>query len=153
MISALDIAIYVIGKYWKVGQPITNLKLQKIMYYIQGYSFRLLRGELYSEKIYRWPYGPVVPEVYFYFNEYRNNSLPEPSYDQFQDAIDAIKSDKIALEIIDRIIEASYSLSAAQMVAKTHGEAPWREAKDGGIIGRGIIADYFNFHDPLRVDI
>ena len=46
------------------GDYISNLKLQKLLYYSQG-CFLALRDEpLFDSPIEAWTYGPVVPEVY-----------------------------------------------------------------------------------------
>ena len=63
MYAAHDVATYIISEYWKRGEIITNLKLQKILYYIQGYAYRFCNMAAFSEDIYKWPYGPVVPDV------------------------------------------------------------------------------------------
>ncbi|SQB99591.1 Panacea domain-containing protein [Helicobacter fennelliae] len=48
------------------GDTITNLKVQKLLYYAQAYSLLYYNKPLFNEKIEAWPHGPVVKEV---FNE------------------------------------------------------------------------------------
>lgn len=36
MYDALTIAMYIIDKCFKEGEPVTNLRLQKLLYFIQG---------------------------------------------------------------------------------------------------------------------
>ena len=63
MYLALEIAKYIIDKCTKDNCPISNLQLQKILYYIQR-EF-LQQGEIaFPEEIEAWQFGPVVPEVY-----------------------------------------------------------------------------------------
>jgi uncharacterized phage-associated protein len=63
MYSALTIAKYIIDKCTEENSPISNLQLQKILYYIQR-EF-LQQGErAFPEEIEAWQFGPVVPEVY-----------------------------------------------------------------------------------------
>ena len=47
--SALNIAKYVVTFCFKRGNPISNLQLQKILYYIQGYSLALRDEEAFDE--------------------------------------------------------------------------------------------------------
>lgn len=63
MYLALNMAKYIIDKCTKDKCPISNLQLQKILYYIQR-EF-LQQGTIaFSENIEAWQFGPVVPEVY-----------------------------------------------------------------------------------------
>src|SRR5205823_14692025 len=49
--------------------PLTNLRLQKLLYYAQAWSLVLRESELFPEEIEAWRWGPVVPAVY--------NKLPD----------------------------------------------------------------------------
>src|SRR5258708_40323860 len=44
--------------------PLTNLRLQKLLYYAQAWSLVLRESELFPEEIQAWRWGPVVPAVY-----------------------------------------------------------------------------------------
>lgn len=63
MYSALNIAKYIIDKCTKARYPISNLQLQKILYYIQR-EFLRQGTNAFPEEIEAWQFGPVVPEVY-----------------------------------------------------------------------------------------
>ena len=67
MYAALDIARYII-KYCKDnGYSISNLKLQKLLYFVQAQFLVTYNGRpAFEEKIEAWDFGPVVPEVYHY---------------------------------------------------------------------------------------
>lgn len=152
MYTASDVAKYVVYKYWQNGKTITNLKLQKILYYIQGYSFKHCSEAAYAEDIYRWPYGPVVPDVYYEYNHFRANPISEPDSDDMFAVLQNLKRDKALLSVVDRVVEASYPHTAADLVDKTHSEAPWIETKDSEVIMPTLIATYFNAHDPLKIE-
>ena len=151
MRAASDIAKYIIYKYWQEGKNITNLKLQKILYYVQGYSFFCCNEPAYEEDIYRWPYGPVVPDVYFEYNRFRANSLPEPDNDEVTLITREMKRDTAFLSVVDSVVQASYRYDAGELVDKTHEEAPWKETKDSEIIKQSLIEKYFNAYDPLGI--
>ena len=63
MYSAMQIAKYTINKCTTEGHPISNLQLQKILYYIQR---ELLQSGIdgFEDEIQAWQFGPVVPKVY-----------------------------------------------------------------------------------------
>ena len=63
MYSALEIAKYFMNKCTVDRQPISNLQLQKILYYIQR-SFLRTGTIAFSDEIEAWQIGPVVREVY-----------------------------------------------------------------------------------------
>lgn len=95
--KAIDIAKYVVNKCTIEDYPISNLQLQKILYYIQK-DFLKLDMEAFSDEIEAWQFGPVVPEVYYYFCGF--GSLPislEFSIDvcnDFKDIINPIVEEK-----------------------------------------------------------
>lgn len=63
MYSAMDIAKYIIDKCTCDKCPISNLQLQKILYYIQR-EFLQHGMAAFPEEIEAWQFGPVVPDVY-----------------------------------------------------------------------------------------
>ena len=61
--KAMDIAKYIINKCTVDNHPISNLQLQKILYYVQK-KF-LDNGRIaFDDEFEAWQFGPVVPEVY-----------------------------------------------------------------------------------------
>ena len=57
------------------GDSITNLKLQKLLYYMQGYYLAVFGKPLFEEDIEAWQYGPVVPKSYDKFSTYGKGVL------------------------------------------------------------------------------
>ena len=64
------------------GEGISNLKLQKIMYYAQALHLALFDQELFEDKIEAWKYGPVISDMYHEFKIYKDNPLPSNALDQ-----------------------------------------------------------------------
>lgn len=109
MYKAIDLANYIVGKCIKDNIPITNLQLQRILYIVQK-DF-LKRGyRAFSDDIEAWEFGPVVPNVYFYFCGF--GAMP---ISLFRDAMPNLTSNK---NIIDSIIETKRGLT------------PWVMAKE-----------------------
>lgn len=151
MYAAHDVATYVISEYWKQGNTITNLKLQKILYYIQGYTYKFCNTASFDEEIYRWPYGPVVPDVYFRYNYRHAMPLELPAENESAFARSQLKNDLTLFNTIEKVIRASVKYSASDLVNKTHQEAPWCKATDNAIISNQSIAEYFYKNDPLEI--
>ena len=148
--NAIDIARYIVQKNADIDKPITNLKLQKILYYVQGYSFRQLEEAAFSDPIYRWPYGPVVPSVYFSYNANRANEIYDMD-DASAEPIRVIRAFDGLKALIDSVDEACRDKSSTQLVSMTHQERPWAETSDSKEIKESLIRTYFERHDPLKL--
>ena len=82
------------------GDYISNLKLQKLLYYSQG-CFLALRDEpLFDSPIEAWTYGPVVPEVYHLYKSYGSSAI---------DSSDIIFDTDLILPEDRNILEEVYS--------------------------------------------
>lgn len=46
------------------GEYMTNLKLQKLLYFAQGFSYAINNKPLFKEELQAWQHGPVVPSIY-----------------------------------------------------------------------------------------
>jgi Uncharacterized phage-associated protein len=58
-----------------VGDIISNLKLQKLLYYVQGFALAMYDKPLFDEDIEAWMYGPVVPCVYQEYKEFGSGAI------------------------------------------------------------------------------
>ena len=62
----MDLSKYIVSKCVRDNFHISNMQLQKILYYIQKDFLRC--GELAFDAAFEaWAFGAVVPEVYYYF--------------------------------------------------------------------------------------
>jgi len=70
-----DVAHYFLELEGDAGE-ISNLKLQKLVYYAQGFSLALRGQPLFDAAIEAWMHGPVVPGLYRRFRDYGSNPIP-----------------------------------------------------------------------------
>jgi uncharacterized phage-associated protein len=107
----------------KHGDPISNLKLQKLLYYTHGWFLALNDRLLFSEPIEAWIRGPVVRSVWQEFNGYAWKPIvrrvSEPTLST------------LVLDHIDEVMFAYGDHSAYQLEELTHRETPWLKARDG----------------------
>ena len=75
MIDVLTVAKYVINSSLRQGKPVTNLKLQSILYYIQGECLAELSLPAFEDEIYTWKCGVNVHKVYFEFASYASEPI------------------------------------------------------------------------------
>jgi uncharacterized phage-associated protein len=101
------------------GDFLSNLKIQKLLYYAQGFNLALNGVPLFEEKIVAWQYGPVVEEVYQELKNY-NGLIP-----QFDDQDDSYLTE-IEIELLKEVYDVYGQFSATKLVEMTHNEMPWK---------------------------
>ncbi len=139
MYQANDVAQYFINhSYNGELDDVTNLKLQKLLYYAQGYSLALLDRPLFDEDIEHWEHGTVVPCVYHEYKQYTNQIIP--SNPKFDMTIFSTNSKKILEMVCYRY--AKYSAWALRNM--THKETPWLESKPKQVISKESIKEFFS---------
>ena len=77
MHKVMDVACEIVKLANRNNIPISNLKLQKILYFVQGYSFCVFNQPFFREDMEAWDFGPVVPIVYTNYQKYGANFLPD----------------------------------------------------------------------------
>lgn len=101
---------------------VSNLKLQKILYFIQA-KFLVEKNTLcFSEKIEAWTFGPVIPEVHQQYKIFGNAHIPCVDV---QDDFKISEQDKAS---IDNMIDKCAKFTASQLVEITHRQTPWKKA-------------------------
>lgn len=74
MCKCTDVAKYFLSLQGNdAGDAISNMKLQKLLYYAQGFALALLDKPLFDEDFEAWAHGPVLRCIY---NKYKNDSNP-----------------------------------------------------------------------------
>jgi uncharacterized phage-associated protein len=131
--DAIKIAEYIIAIANRNGDTITNLKLQKLLYYAQAWHLVKFKRKLFKDKIEAWQYGPVVRAVYYKYNE--NGRAPiiilgtDDEFDRnISEYINALDND--TREFMDYFLEEFMDYSASSLVAFIHKEEPWLNAFD-----------------------
>lgn len=137
--SALLIAEYIIGYAKERNYAISNLKLQKILYFLQAQFLVSFNFPCFAETIEAWDLGPVVRNVYNKYRRYGSANI----YSGNLDLENLIPNREI--QTIRLIIDRCSNYSANQLVDITHNQDPWRNAYYGGnkIIYNEDIQKYF----------
>lgn len=122
--KAIDIAKYIIKKAQDSDNPVTNLKLQKLLYYAQGWYLANFGKALFSDPIEAWKYGPVVPSVYQLYKECGSQPISESiTRKDLQDL------DQTTKNFLDELWEVYGKYSSGDLINATHSETPWRVAR------------------------
>ena len=128
--TAHQIAKYFLALQELGSEDVSNLKLQKLIYYAQGYHLGLYRHPLFADTIEAWEHGPVVPEVYRFYKKHGSAPIPIPD----------------DIDFSDDVYKTVGQFSAWRLREMTHEEPPWKEARDTGIsntISQDSMRDYF----------
>jgi len=125
MYEAINLSQYIVSKCVDDNCPISNLQLQKILYYIQKTFLQQKNSAAFSDEIEAWQFGPVVPNVYYHYCGY--GAMPILlSHENYN-----IKSEDEA--IINPIVEEKRKLNPWTMVEETHKEnGAWAQTYEKG---------------------
>lgn len=123
MISIFQAARYFVYLANKQGRySLTPLKLQKLLYFAQGWSYVWDDKPLYDASFVAWQYGPVNVSVYALFQKYGSNDIPA------SEGIETLQ-DKEAKDTIDAVWRDYGYRSAFELVNLTHLQMPWKKAQ------------------------
>lgn len=141
MIPASRVAKYFLAKAEEeVGDGISNLKLQKLVYYAQAYHLAMHGEPLFRDRLEAWEHGPVVPDLYHAYKEHGAGNIPVPA-DFDLDGYDADTA-----EFLDEVYDVFGQYSAWKLRNMTHEERPWIEAYEhprSRVISHASMRDFY----------
>ena len=117
-------------------EGISNLKLQKLLYYAQGISFRLRGKKVFSDSLVAWQHGPVVIAVYEKYKQFHADDISVVI-----DMPVTFSSDVV--EVLQTVYVKFARYTAWALREKTHKETPWLETKLKHVISLDSIESYF----------
>lgn len=115
------IADYLIAECRERGELLTNLKLQKLLYYADAWNLALYDEPLFTENFKAWVHGPVLTSQYHRFKDYRWQPIAE-------EIEKPEVSDDLAAHL-DEIVDVFGCETAVALELMTHQEKPWLEAR------------------------
>lgn len=148
---AADIANFLVFLMSGTCEDLTNMKLNKLLYYAQGHYLQKYDRPLFEDKIEAWTHGPVVKEVYRAYKRYSDQCIS--TYDPAR--IDLIDDD-VKSYLVD--IAREYGrYTASTLRNMTHRpKTPWSMVEEGGEITPQMMREYFLKKEkeikPLEID-
>jgi len=142
MADVIDVANYILeisreesedGEY----ELISHMKLQKLIYFCQGYFLALQGRPLFSEPIEAWPHGPVCPKLYHILKGYGSSPITaiiDPS---------RITLTEKERRIIGMVYDSYGQYSASRLRKITHEEGPWKTSPANDLIPQEAMIEYF----------
>ncbi|MBF6388273.1 SocA family protein [Nocardia farcinica] len=147
MVAKVYRAMQIAAEFVKIANQhqaaLSNLKLQKLLYYAQGRSLAVNGTRLFREPIEAWDHGPVVSDVYHACKGNGSQTVEiDPSY-----LNELFELDRDTRRILDAVWSEEGSKAAWVLREQTHKEAPWRDHYLPGLrhveIPIDAISDYF----------
>lgn len=156
-----DLAEFVI-RYCNLNNiPISNLKLQKLLYYIQAWHLVYFdKHPLFSNQPEAWVNGPVYREIY---NDYKPYSYLDirlgfevSNKESYQKALDKLALTEDQEKYMQSVLDHFSNKTPDELVLRTHRDAPWNEARKGlGLLDyTDEIITYdlmYNYYSSLKV--
>ncbi|NHC34694.1 Panacea domain-containing protein [Scytonema millei] len=127
MIDCFNVARYFIVRAYEDGieAEMTNMKVQKLLYYTQSLHLALYDEPLFGDEMQAWRYGPVCPPAYRFYSEFEANQLPIPSIDSLLQISEGTK------KLLEEVWENFGGYHAYRLSDMTHVEFPWKKARKG----------------------
>ena len=141
MLNVFNVAHFILAQ---LGE-ITTVKLQKLLYYCQAWSLAWDGVPLFDEDFEAWANGPVCHEL---FDFHKGRFLIDSDFfRKFSDY--SLNEDQE--ETIRSVLDYYASYSSQELSDMTHGERPWKEAREGfmpgekcnNIISRDTMQEYY----------
>lgn len=131
---------------------VSNLRLQKLLYFVQVEFIKETGQAAFKEEIEAWSFGPVVPEIYRKYKIFgRENIILNTSIGlDFLLDFDNVLSEEVSekdKKIINGVLKEASNLPTAELVNISHKQDPWKNAYNknerGKVITKESIYNYF----------
>lgn len=122
-----ELAKHILHIAHESDNPITNLQLQKIMYFTLGYMIKenisvdIAKQLFESSKMEAWLYGPVVPEIYNDYKEFKSSPISDKG---------ELSSNLNEYSEITNVILHMFNLNPFDLVELSHKHRFWEYNQD-----------------------
>lgn len=129
LFSVSDKMLRVIAYVFEKLEEVTPLMLQKLLYFIQGIYSALYGKPIFAEECRAWIHGPVYPEVYELFRDFKYNPIDDARFALLEGMEDTLTD--YEKRVIDLVVN-TFGMYGGKVLEKiTHNEDPWMEARKG----------------------
>lgn len=147
-VAAANYMLYIVGEAF---DDLTNMKLNKLLYFAQGYYMRKYGKPLFPDKIEAWEHGPVIPAVYSKFKQYGDKPIRGCDIAAVPDV--SPEAEDILFKVAKKY--GKYTASALRNMTHVIG-SPWDQFYQKGRVHTEIpqasILAYFSDADDLNAE-
>lgn len=129
LFSVSEKMLRVIAYVFEKLEEVTPLMLQKLLYFIQGIYSALYGRPIFAEDCRAWVHGPVYPEVYDLFKDFKYNPIDDARFALLDGTADALTEEE--KKVIDLVVNTFGMYSGKVLEKITHNEEPWKNARKG----------------------
>jgi len=133
--SALGIARCLLARAHEEDELLSHLKLQKLLYFCQGFTLAMTGKPLFSEAIVAWEHGPVVREVWDEYRTFGGHGIDRPA--------DVPIVEPTVDDTLDDVWNAYGQFSAWRLREISHATPPWRDVPRNSVISLDAMQQYF----------
>lgn len=134
LFSVSEKMLRVIAYVFEKLEEVTPLMLQKLLYFIQGIYSALYGRPIFTEDCRAWIHGPVYPEVYDLFRDFKYNPIDDARFAVLEGTAEVLTDDE--KKVID-LVTNTFGMYGGKVLERiAHNEDPWKEARKG--YGDGI---------------
>lgn len=152
--DVLDISCFIINKHNELYKDIgiTNLRLQKILYFVQRYFCKVLKKPCFKEDMEAWKFGVICKQSYNEFLIYSGNKIPNiDKYNKIDKntltfktvKYDEDKINKKDKKNIIKVIKACSDMTDSELIDISCNQTPWINAYKEGEKNRINIEDLY----------
>jgi uncharacterized phage-associated protein len=148
--DARAIANLVLSESWERHLQISNLKLQKLVFLCHAFLLVEKNRDLVRGDFVAWKYGPVHPDVYDAFKQFRERPI-----DRLAMKVNPVTEQQVEIapitdqdirDVAGKVVAFYGSWTAAKLVALTHAEkGPWdvvvKAARNNANVGLRISSE------------
>lgn len=154
--SSKTIANYFLDLADAEGKSITPMKLQKLVYYANGWYAGHTGKPLINETVEAWQYGPVIESLYHEFKQYGSEPIvgraSELNWETLKEEIIPPPTDKQTLRFLDSIWTNYSKYTALTLSEMTHADGtPWSKTWDG-VRGKDIPHQLIVEHFRIAIE-
>lgn len=120
--SAEDIANYILWFCNEHGDWITNLKLQKLLYFAHAWYLAIFDKPLFNDRIEAWVHGPVIPNIYHLYKHFKWSPI-------ITDKIESPSFPECVIKHLDEIMTYYGTKTAYELELISHDAEPWKKAR------------------------
>lgn len=132
--TASDAARFMVNLCIDDKHPISNLQLQKILYFCQLESYRRSGTPLFCDDFEAWRYGPVIPSVYRLFSIFGGLAISS----RVKEPENLSSRERSLIQSVARRLRM---LRPWELVAETHSDgSPWDLTYRGGYGAGDVIS-------------
>ena len=156
MHSARSIANSILKIAQDSGSQLTNMQLQKLVYFAHGWHLALKGEPLLADAVKAWNFGPVIPPLYNSLKKFGNGVVTELINRKDPETSDALipqePESEFVKQLLVRVWQVYGRMTGAQMSYLTHQDGtPWDtvwKKEKFSVIPNELIRDHFR---TLRV--